>query len=324
MAAAWADGAWAVGAWADGAWVGGTGGGGTIVTPPVVSEVRLDSCSVVPIIHTDDAILVASSEVASMLVSNLQTPNRDEVWRSLNTSTTTITFSFPDGKARGVGFWGLYGHRLFGATVQMELFYYSDLSGIAVYDSGAIPAGTLAMVGQKWGMVEGSVQDYDITHFDQPVWRFFAPMLYVKSGRLTITGNPYDENGDPLSYYQIQRLVVGPYYQFGRGVDWAPALSVPTNTRRTRSGGGSNRRNRGATWEKLECNMRTTTPEDYRALASLMKWMGDGRDGVLALHTGRTGWRGRVYTLNGCFTSEDAFTLDYNNLGGRKLVFESN
>lgn len=319
---AWASGVWGDGVWRDGVWEGGTGSGGTVVTPPSFLGIRDDSCSIVHTVHTDDAVLTASTEMTTMAAVHLQTPSRDEVWRSTDTNSTTIRFTFADGLARGFGFWGLFFHRLFGARVQMELFTYADWTGSPIYDSGVLDVGAVATPG-AWGMVEGSTQDADLLYYEQPVWQFFAPMVYAASGQLTITGVPYDATDTAVPYYEIGRLVAGPYYQFGRGVDFVPTISSPSTVRRTRSFGGSNRRNAGARYKRLECNMRTTTREDHIALETLMEWMANGRDGVLTIHTGRTGWEGRTYMLNGCFTTDDAFGLDFA-IGGRKLVFESN
>lgn len=322
---AWADAVWVDGSWqlTPPSWVGitGSGSGGTVIPTPS-TDVRLDSCSIVHTIHTDDAVFTTNSEVNSMEVSNVQTPGRDDVWRSSATGTVTLDFTFSDDRARGFGFWGIFNHLLHGASVRFQLF--SDLAAtLQVYDSTSLAVGTSVNLGQRFGQIQGTLRDQDLLFHTQPVWRFFLPMVYAKAGRLTITGTPLDENDIPLAYYQIGRFAAGPFWQFDRGVDFAPALSHPSNTARSRSGGGSNRRRRGATWKKLACNMRVTSHDDLIALESIMAWMADGRDGVLSLHTGRFGFVGGNYLLNGCFTTEDAIIKDFS-IAGRQLVFESN
>jgi hypothetical protein len=279
--------------------------------------------TIVHTVHSDAAVLTASSEYSTMLASNMQNVARSTAWRGPIDSpeSAVISGTYADGGSYGAGFFGLWWHQLFGAAGRLVLYPNDDYTGTPTYDSGAFTIGEAQSVGQAWGMAAGSFEDSDLLYWEQPFGLWF-PMVRHKSFRFFLSGTPRDYTGS-LSYYQIGRLVLGPWYEFDRNVDFVPSLGTGTNTGFVRTAGGTNARTPGERWDTLECNMRTVSEYDSAAMVALMKWMGTGRDGVLALYPGDSGWRGRQFLLNGCFSAEATFGLDFA-FGNRKLVFQSN
>lgn len=318
---AWASTAWATGAWATGAWATGSGSsGGAPSTDDAPSNL-----TIVHTIHSDDAVLTASDEADGYPVENVQNVLRSKAWRSGGLSgspTTRIDGTWEDGLAYGAGFFGLFNHLLYGCTGHLVLYPNADWTGTPEYDSGPFTIGTSLPVAQTWGQAYNTAEDADLGYFDQPLGLWF-PMVYCASFSFSISGTPTTRKGASLDYYHIGRLVLGPFYEFARNADFRPALSAPSNTGYGRTGGGSNARARGAKWKKLQCSMKTVSDDDQAAMVALMDWMADGRDGVLALFPDDTGWKGRAYLQNGCFTADDAFVLD-EVFGSRTLTFESN
>jgi hypothetical protein len=317
---AWATGAWAVGAWAIGAWSTADVSSGSSSSTDAP-----EFTTIVHTVHSDTALLAASQEAAGYPIENVQSVKRSKVWRSdglADSPSIRIDGTYEDGLSRGASFFGMFFHLCHGATGQFVMYPNDDWTGTPVYNSLPFTIGTTISLSQTMGLVEGSVEDSDLLYFTQPLGLWF-PMIYHRSWSFFLSGTPDAPDGATRDRYQIGRLVVGPAYEFARGVDFLPTLSKRTNTARGRSGGGSNLRARGSKWDSLACNMRAHTDDDQAMLAWLMDYMADGRDGVLAIYPSDAGWRGRQFLLNGCFTTEDGISLDYN-ISSRKLVFDSN
>jgi hypothetical protein len=276
------------------------------------------------LVHTiasDDAVLAlttgATASGYNIALTNMQSTLRDAIWRS-TTATTQVIKGDWAGEDRKIGFVGLFRHLNHGGSIRTQLF--SDQAAtVQVFDSGTVAiASSIAIGSLVWGAVNSTnAANTDLLYYAQPYGLFFT-MTTCKSFKVTLTGTPSNGNG----YYQVSRLALGPWLEFGVNPDLGMALTWLNNDVRIRTTGGSQLTTFGRRWRRLEFDLNYLGDNDRRALLDLLAYAGNSRDMVVSVFPGAGGRDERDYMLNGRFADTNPLVWQNFSYRSKKLSFE--
>lgn len=169
----------------------------------------------------DLASLVASSQAsASLAITNLQTDEKSEVWRSVGTTADfTATFT-ADQTIGGV----VLPWTNLSATATMRVRLY-NASAVLLLDTGtniACPGGNPSL----WGWTAAQLNSNSFGYGGGSYARaWFTQTAGVRSFRVDLV-----DSSNAQGYLEVGRLVAGPYWQPVKNPDWDLVLHPGVDT----------------------------------------------------------------------------------------------
>lgn len=251
----------------------------------------------------DDAVnLAATSEAsASLVVANLQSLLRDDVWRSTSLSAQTISWDW-GGETRQVSATGLFPSKLGPSMIgsQVRLRYWSDQAKTTnVYDQTYdffTPTGALYNV-FPWGSTPWNTEAGDHTARLAPLIKFFTSFV-AAAGQIDITNlGAVDTN-----YFEMSRIWVADYVEapYNAATGAAPAWK-PTSQLQRGKKSGSLHRQINAIFRELRFSTILDSEAERAAWSDLM-YLCDLNEIVISLFPGDASARKeRDFTVMGSF-----------------------
>lgn len=265
----------------------------------------------------DDAtIFVVPDAVATLPVTNLQTPQRDDIWRSASIASQVIIGHW-NGAGRKANCLGLFRHNGHGGQIRIVLYQDTALTTIA-YDSGLIDLFDVVPLGSfEWGVDQLGLGPSDpfgaeapfVHYFNDTAFAAFAVVLYGFGG----SGSPY---------WEASRLWLGKYFEFAYNASDV-ALRPAEDTTQRRSRGASLRANRGERWHEMDLNFAFITEDDRPIVLDALKQAGLGQDVLLSVFPTSTGRKARDYTINGHLASLEPIQWIETRRTGRLTITEN-
>lgn len=219
--------------------------------------------------HFDEVtdLAVSPAPPSGFPITNLQSRNRDETWRSPNLEQQVITGSF-GGNGRYISAWGgwplgeLLGSCMIGATIRVEFWTSADRSGSAIYDSGPLDWFTFTnplWATFPWGAGPWSMESGDYLARLAPIARHF-PRVAVGSFRITIAnGGAVDTPFFEMRRFWLAEYIDAPYKPAqGMAPQWISGSQLQ------RTVGGTLLALRRWVRRALKCEIRLTS-EAHRA-----------------------------------------------------------
>lgn len=252
---------------------------------------------IVPYNDHDDATLTASAtEASGFAVEETQNDLRDHVYRSVGTSSVSITGVLSASRTASAFF--LFRHTAHGGNVRLQL--YSDAGATAqVYDSTALPA--------VWYTDSDpyvwSTGTNDPFKSESPYRLFFAATEY-RSYKITFGGTP------TASYWQVSRIVLGKYLELARQPKFGLSQDRADLTDRNRSMGGSLRTNFGASWRTLTADLGKVNDNERATWDKIKRQVGTGRSFAISVYPGDGTDLERDYTMLVKFATLDPLVRD--------------
>lgn len=211
---------------------------------------------------SDSANLVASSAVGGLVVSNLKTNYKTEVWRSAS-SNATLTITWPAGKIVSVvalPFCSLSS----AAKVRIKAYTLSSDTN-PVYDSGAVVAiPPVPLTEWPWGSSTLGVNSYAFGNKSTMV-KWIPEGSY---GKIEIILN---DELNPLGYIEVGRLFVSSYYEFQINADWGAQTGITDSSTQYRNDASDLLTDRGFQYKTLSFSLSSLKAADRFQLSNILK-----------------------------------------------------
>lgn len=208
----------------------------------------------------DRATLTASQTSGSLVVTNLQTDFKSEVWRSTSTSAT-ITMTWAVGEI--IGMVALAFCSLSSAATFRVKCYNLSTDVTPAYDSGAVlccPASKFDAF--YWGTEPLGANAYSYGGGTYAVvW--FPPNAYQKIELLIADSNP-------LGYIEASRLIAGTYWSPLYGAEMGATVGVTDTSKQERTDAGDLRTDRGTVHKTLNFDMNFLNQQDRNSLYNIL------------------------------------------------------
>lgn len=260
---------------------------------------------ILPLNYFDDVtdLAVTPSAVSTLPITNLQTTDRADVWRSPNREPQVITGSW-GGNVRQLSAWGIWpglgAASLIGARIRLELFSTpTDMaSGVAaVYDSGTLDFFAWSGTGWgdfAWGATPWGCEESDRTARIVPFVAYFAATP-ASSFRITIS----DSGALDSAYLEARRIWLADYVEAPLGPGTGAAPQWKSNSQQTRTTGGSLKRIKRARWRELRFETVFENESDRAAWSDLTYLADQATEIVLSPFAGDGTRLERDYTAMG-------------------------
>lgn len=211
---------------------------------------------------SDTATLTASSQAGSLVVSNLKTIYKSQVWRS-TANTASITITWPAGNQVSVvslPFSSLSS----AATVRITCFTNASDS-VPAYDSGievAIPPIPLTV--WPWGSVPLGVNSYVMGQTSTMV-------KWVPVGSYEKIVIELDDSLNTLGYIEAGRLFVSNHYEFVNNASFGSSVSMIDDSRNFRNDAKDLITDRGIVYKTMSVSLDAMRQADRTFLSNILK-----------------------------------------------------
>ena len=211
---------------------------------------------------SDTATLTASSKAGSLIVDNLKSTYKSEVWRSVGGSAT-LEIKQPEGKQISVislPFCSLSS----AATVRITAFTNSA-DVIPAYDSGIIVAiPPMALTEWPWGSTTLGVNSY--------AYGLKATMVkWIPVGAYKKIVIELDDALNPLGYIEAGRLFCSSYYEFEINADFGSTSGTTDNSTFYRNDSSDLLTDRGITFKTLSVSLSSMRQADRTFFSNILK-----------------------------------------------------
>ena len=221
---------------------------------------------------SDNATLTASSQAAGLVVGNLKTPYKSQVWRSA-ADTATLTVEWPTGELISVvclPFCSL------SAAATIRVRAYTESSDVSPkYDSGAIVAVPPVDFGDvDWGGEVLGVNAYaygevlGVNSYAYGEYSCCVVWIPVDSYEKLIID--IDDSLNTAGYIEAGRLFCSSYYEFTANADYGSSMSFSDNDTQTRTEAGDLLSDKGTVYKTVSIDMSWFPEKDKRALLRLL------------------------------------------------------
>lgn len=210
----------------------------------------------------DRATLSASSEAGNLVVSNLLTNYKAEVWRSTGTSATvTLTWD----ASEFVGMIALPFCNLTSAATFRVRGYTHATDSTPAFDTGAaVAAAGTSLEDLGWGSQPLGANAYAFSARAYGVaWFAIVP---VEKIILDIT-----DTSNPLGYLEASRIVAGAYWTPDNNADYGADLGLADTSKQERSDAGDLHTDRGMMHKTLSFNLGLMTAQDRNSFWNIIK-----------------------------------------------------
>jgi hypothetical protein len=211
------------------------------------------------------ATLSASSTAGALVVDNLYTDTKSEVWRSTSTSATlTLTW----GISEIVGVVSLPFCSLTAQATFRIRGYTEPSDVIPKFDTGIQYPCAGSLSGFNWGMMPLGVNSYAYGGATYgTVW--FTPQP-IKQLVVDI-----DDSTNTLGYIEASKVIAGSYWEPANNAESGSAqISVADTSKNERSDAGDLKTDRGTTHKVLSFDLNFMTTADRNALGGILKGSG--------------------------------------------------
>lgn len=211
---------------------------------------------------SDSANLVASSAVGGLVVSNLKTNYKTEVWRSASPNAT-LTITWPAGKIVSVvalPFCSLSS----AATVRIKAYTLSSDTNPA-YDSGVVVAiPPVPLTEWPWGSSTLGVNSYAFGNKSTMV-------KWIPEGSYAKIEIILSDALNPLGYIEAGRLFISSYYEFQINADWGAQAGVTDSSTQYRNDASDLLTDRSFQFKTLSFSLSSLKPLDRNQLSNIFK-----------------------------------------------------
>lgn len=262
----------------------------------------------------DRATLSASSTAGSLVVSNLLTDYKSEVYRSVGT-TTTITATWVISEiisAVVLPFCNLTAN----ATIRVKL-YTNTGDASPAYDSGNVLAGGGFTTNVwDWGNTPLGVNAFSF--LGAPYGRCYTTPTSCRKMEVIII-----DAANPSGYVEAARLVCGAYYNPVNDAELDAKVEYPDHSINTRSDASDLITERGTRTKKLSFSLQNMTPADRNAIISVFKSNGVRRPMFVSLFSNDGDITNeQTYQIYGKMTQQNAITIAYWNAYATSIEIE--
>ena len=210
---------------------------------------------------SDNATLTASSQASGLVVGNLKTPYKSQVWRSTS-DTATLTVEWPTGELISVvclPFCSL------SAAATIRVRAYTESSDVSPkYDSGVF----VARPPVEFGDVDWGGEILGVNSYAYGEYSCCAVWIPVDSyEKLVIDIN---DSLNPVGYIEAGRLFCSSYYKFTANADYGSSMSLADNDTQTRTEAGDLLSDKGTVYKTVSIDMSWFPEKDKRALLGLL------------------------------------------------------
>lgn len=213
----------------------------------------------------DNATLAASSTAGSLIVDNLKTDIKSEIWRSTGTSAT-ITLTWSPGEI--IGMLAMPFCSLTAAATFRVRAYITAADALPAVDTGVQMACPGTPFGEwEWGMVPLGVNAYSYGGGTYGViW--FPASAYEKIV-LDI-----DDSSNPLGYIEASRIVAGAYWSPVNNTEYGAEITLVDTSKQERSDAGDLKTDRGTLHKVLSFDLSLMPSTDRNALWNILRGNG--------------------------------------------------
>ena len=224
----------------------------------------------------DTATLTASSEAGSLVVANLLTDIKSEVWRS-DTDTGAITAVWTDpiyANMAALPFCNLKST----ATIRARGYTNAGDASPAV-DTGAVLACAYEPLGNWWGTRPLGVNAF--SYGGGAYARVYFTGTTIRKLVIDI-----DDTGNPAGYIEAARLVTGAYWSPAFNPGYGFELAMGDDSKHERDDGGNLRTSRGASFRTLPIPLEYMQTADRARLYEIKRGNGMARPVFVSLFPG--------------------------------------
>lgn len=240
--------------------------------------------------YADLATLTATPALtAAGPATYLQSDARGDICEATTLASQDITGTW-GGDEYTISQMTLWRHNLIPTdTIRLILYPNADWTGTPLYDSTALAAWSSGLF-STWGWCFAN--------------RYFASTAGVKSFKLTVAAS--------TGSFQASRLFLGPYTEAPINPGEGFILTPETNSRQSRSEGGSLRSIVKADWRSAVFDMMVKTEADRAAWYEIGRYCNTNKSFVASLYPGVGGTSERDHTIFGKFEKAPGMKLFTN------------
>ncbi len=209
----------------------------------------------------DIATLAASSTAGGLVVANMLTDLKSDVWRSTST-TASITLTW--ASACIIGGVALPFTNLSSAATIRVRGYTNAGDPTPVFDTGTILAcPPLALTLWGWGTLPLGVNAF--TYGGAAYGDAWTPITSVKQVVIDL-----DDTTNPAGYIEVGRLVAGSYWEGSKGADYGAGSTPVDTSTQLRNDAGDLMTDRGTMHKKQTVPLTTLSPTERQTLWNIL------------------------------------------------------
>lgn len=248
-----------------------------------------------------DATLATSiTEQAGFEAANTQNAIRGDVYRTVDTTTVTITATWSASRTFSALF--IFNHLLHGANVRLQ---------VGAYDSGTLPALWYVTSGDDYTWSTGTKDPFK----SQAPYRLFFNEVTASSAQITFSGTP-----SAVSYFQVGRIILGRYKELARSLRFSASSGRQGTGRSGRTDGGSRRGYGGESWQTISGDLAGLDQSERAFWADFMNHADPATDFGFSLHPGEGTRKEALTTVDAFLTNRDALNHEVGIFTGRIQV----
>jgi hypothetical protein len=264
----------------------------------------------------DRASLSATTTAGSLVVTNLLTDYKSEVWRSTAT-TATITATWTNSETIGVvvlPFCNLTAT----ATLRVKL-YTNAADASPVYDSGTVSAGAgFTSNVWEWNNIPLGVNAYG--YVGAPYARCYTTPTTCKKMEVIIT-----DTSNTAGYVEAARLVCGNYFNPVNDAELDVNVEYADTSTNSRSEASDLISDIGVKYKKLSFNLQNMTVADRNAIIAIFKSNGTSRPMYVSLLSNDADVTNEQHMqIYGKMTQQSSISIAYWNAYATKIDIEEN
>lgn len=263
----------------------------------------------------DRATLSASTTAGSLVVANLLTDYKSDVYRSTGT-TTTITATWTNSETISVVVLP-FCNLTTSATIRVKL-YTNAADASPVYDSGAVSANAGFSTNiWEWGNTPLGVNAYAFV--GAPYARCYTTPTAAKKMEVILT-----DSSNPSGYIEAARLVCGNYYNPVNDAEMDVKVSFPDTSTNARSDASDLISDIGIKYKTLSFSLQNMTSSDRNALVNILKSSGVSRPIFVSLLSENSSdtEAEKLFQIYGKLSSSSALTMPYWNAYSTSIDIE--
>ena len=264
----------------------------------------------------DRATLAASSTAGSLVVNNMLSDIKSEVWRSQG-PTATVTVTWPDA-GELIGMVALpFCSLSSGATVRVRA-YETLAAALPVLDTGVVIAAAAPPFDVwGWGSEPLGVNAYAYGGGTYGVVWFNT---IITAQKLVID---IDDTSNPLGYIECSRLVTGTYWEPVNNADFGVEIGVGDLSKHERSDAGDLRTDRGAIYKTMSMDLSIMPAQDRNAMWRILRGNGMSRPIYLSLvPQAQDAFEEQAFQIYGKLSRQSALRYQFVNQYSSQLEIE--
>lgn len=234
-----------------------------------------------PNVVDDLSAISASSEVASLPVTNLQEQKRSRIWRTTDASDAWVKGNWNGNQT--IDSFAYVRHNIGASgTIRLRLYSAINQGGTLLYDSGVLAQGTSL----GWGLFPWGTSPWGGSSvFAHWAYRFaqlfFTAVTTARSFRLDIS-----DAGNTDGYFEGARLFLGEAIDLDDNAGSGSGWWWVDNSRQRRTRGGSLGTDRRQKFRRWEVKLGVLDADELAALLELAQRAGLNDDMFIALRDG--------------------------------------